>query len=80
MSDTIGSLIDKLTIINLKLWHVQDAVHKAAAGRTALSAEDTARLADLNVQRNNLMDEIDQMLDAACRKGQAPLARRIKIL
>jgi hypothetical protein len=61
MAETLGSLIDKLTIKNLRLWHLEDA-------RRDMSLPDSQRLdaADkvsvVNQQRNDLIDEIDQFL------------------
>ncbi len=61
MAETLGSLIDKLTIKNLRLWHLEDI-------RRDMSLPDSQRLdaADkvsvVNQQRNDLIDEIDQFL------------------
>lgn len=61
-------MVDRLTITNLKIWHLQDWVH-AAAGQTSLAFESDNTLAevrdklqqlgDLNKERNRLMDAID---------------------
>lgn len=73
--DTIGSLIDKLNIANLKMWWKQEDLYKIRR----MSLEDFKAeffnekgieglynilnsAADLNVQRNNLIDEIDKTI------------------
>lgn len=73
MSDTIGSLIDKLCTVDLKMWNNQEILFKVRH----LSFEDfksqylnddvtkkqlwesLKKTCDLNVQRNNIIDEID---------------------
>jgi hypothetical protein len=79
MSDTLGSLVDKLSITNIKLWFVQDAVHAAAHSKEGLDPETVAKLHNLNLQRNKLMTEIDQTLDRAARDGEAEVDTRIKL-
>jgi Zn-dependent M32 family carboxypeptidase len=49
MSETLGSLCDKLTIVKLKQWH----------------SEDAARLSSLAGQENQLKNEIDAFVAAA---------------
>lgn len=61
MAETLGSLVDKLSICNIKLFHVQDIVHKAARTNEGIDAETVAKLHALNSQRNKLMVEIDEM-------------------
>jgi hypothetical protein len=66
MAETLGSLIDKLTIANLKIWHAEDA-------RNDRSLTDAARLAAAdkvtvcNRQRNELVQEIDEFFSSALR-------------
>lgn len=60
--ETIGSLVDKLSIANIRLWHLEDK-------RRDLSLSDKDRLeaADMvsivNKERNSLIDEIDVLLN-----------------
>jgi len=76
--ETLGSLVDKLTIANCRLWHLEDQ-------RRDRSRSDAERLraADLvsavNAERNALIDEIDQLADQAIRAGQAPMAPKNKL-
>jgi len=76
MSDTIGSLIDKLITADLKMWNNQEIYyairhmdfHQFKA--EYLSSEEKQRaifecfkkVADLNVQRNQMIDEIDEKI------------------
>lgn len=73
MADTIGQLVDKLSIVNNKMWYSQDIAYAIRR----MSTEDFVkhwgqdleglhklikRCTDLNVQRARIMDEIDQRL------------------
>lgn len=79
MSETLGGLVDKLTITNLKLWFVQEKVHHAAQVGDGLESETVAKLHTLNLQRNSLMSEIDIILAKAVESGTAEVDPRIKI-
>ena len=74
MADTIGSLIDKLFTADMKMWNNQEVLYEIR--RMSLDEfrkkyfttddgcedlfECLKRCCDLNVQRNQLIDEIDQ--------------------
>ena len=74
MADTLGSLIDKLTTVDLKMWNNQELLYeirrmtfdeyKAKYFETEDGAqklwESLKRACDLNVQRNQLIDEVDE--------------------
>lgn len=74
MADTLGSLIDKLTTIDLKMWNNQELLYEIRKmtfeeyKKTYFETEDGAkklweclkRACDLNVQRNQLIDEVDE--------------------
>lgn len=73
MADTLGSIVDKLTTINLKMWNNQELLYEIRRmtfdeyKEKYFSSEDGAMLlweslkkaCDLNVQRNQLIDEVD---------------------
>lgn len=76
MSDTFGSLIDKLTTVDLKMWNTQEMLYeirkmtfeefkekffKSEEG-CLLLWEKFKKSCDLNYQRNILIDEIDEKL------------------
>lgn len=74
MADTIGSLIDKLFTADMKMWNNQEVLYEIRRMSldefrekyftTDNGCEDLfeclKRCCDLNVQRNQLIDEIDQ--------------------
>jgi len=76
MSDTFGSLIDKLFTVDMKMWNNQDVLYEIRnmsfeeykqkyfvneQGAQVLWAI-LKKCCDLNVQRNDLIDEIDEKL------------------
>lgn len=62
--DTFGNVIDKLTIVNLKIWKYEDIKREATDDK--IIADATRKTNILNQQRNDLIQEIDEMLiDAA---------------
>lgn len=86
--DTLGSLVDKLCTVDLKMWNNQELLYeirrmnyeqflaKYGKGEEGLRAlwETLKRCCDLNVQRNALIDEIDERvidLVAQARDGSA---------
>jgi len=74
MSDTIGGLIDKLFTIDMKMWTNQELIYEIRRmtfeeyKTKYFSDEDGAeklwnflkKACDLNIQRNQLIDEIDE--------------------
>lgn len=76
MSDTLGSLVDKLCTVDLKMWNNQEILYEIRRlsfeefQEKYLSTEDMQKTfyetikkcCDLNYQRNSLIDEIDQLL------------------
>lgn len=59
MADTIGSLVDKLTIVNLKIWMFEDIKRDSKDDHEI--AEATRKTNILNKQRNDLIQEIDEL-------------------
>lgn len=73
--DTVGTLVGKLTTVGLKLWNAQDKIYRIRKmSFDEFDKEMNNRMArleiyefikagcDLNVQRNQLMDEIDSKI------------------
>lgn len=79
MNHTLGDLVDRLSICNIKLWFTQDEVFKAAKNGTSLPAENARRMISLNAERNKLITAIDEALDNAAREGRAEITDRPKI-
>jgi hypothetical protein len=64
MAETLGSLVDKLSIKNLRIWHLDEVLENdPVLKREELEAK--RGLADR--QRQDLIKEIDSFLDAALR-------------
>ena len=76
MSDTVGSLVDKLFTIDSKMWDNQELLYKIRKmsfekfkKRFFTSESDVKKLwqwlkkaCDLNLQRSQLIDEIDEKI------------------
>lgn len=74
MADTLGSLVDKLTTVDLKMWNNQELLYEIRKmtfeefKEKFFTTEDGAeklwswlkKACDLNLQRNQLIDEIDE--------------------
>ncbi|MFO8055875.1 MAG: DUF4254 domain-containing protein [bacterium] len=78
MAETLGSLIDKLTIANIRLWHLEDVRRdRNLPDEDRLAAADA--ISEVNKQRNDLIDEIDEFLYKAAH-GQVKLkAPKVKM-
>ena len=66
MAETLGSLVDKLSIKNLRIWHLDEALEQ---GNGSKKEELKAKRDLANKQRENLVGEINDFLIAAL-KGQ----------
>ncbi len=60
--DTIGNLIDKLTIVNIRIWMAEDIKRDSEADDTKI-AKATRLVNICNQQRNDLIQEIDESLN-----------------
>lgn len=86
--DTLGRLIDDLITVDMKLWHAQDDVHRCALEDPATFAQRPTdqvhailkRTAELNLQRNRLMTEIDQIHDRDIQRGKGDVDPRPKVM
>lgn len=86
--DTFGNLVDKLITVSLKMWHNQEdlyAIRKMTPEqfeeKYGKDLKNLHRIIDrcctLNVQRANLMDEVDKFFAEAIeqQKGKKELVR-----
>lgn len=65
---SIGELIDKLSIVNVKMWHVDSALTEAREKMDKEKAGELAWLArDLNRERTDLREEINILLEGHSR-------------
>ena len=76
MADTLGSLVDKLTTVDLKMWNNQELLYEIRRmtfeeykAKYFNNEEGAQRLwdslkkaCDLNIQRNQLIDELDEKI------------------
>ena len=83
MAETIGTLVDKLTTVDLKMWNNQEILYEIRRmsfieyKRKYFSDEEGAELlwttlkkaTDLNVQRNVLIDELDEKIIEIIKAG-----------
>ena len=66
MAETLGSLIDKLSIKNLRYWHLDEVMQaKDVSGSQVKELKPKMELVDC--QRKELLDEIDAFLSAALK-------------
>lgn len=60
--ETIGNLIDKLTVTNIRIWMAEDIKRKVNATDSEI-AKATKVTNISNQQRNDLIQEIDEMIN-----------------
>ena len=86
MAETIGALVDRLSVVNLKMWWKQEGLYAVrkmdfSQFKEKYGTEEGLReiydifkdATDLNCQRNDLIDELDRRLDGAIKAGAAPI-------
>lgn len=67
--DTIGNLIDKLTVVNIRIWMAEDAKRDKSASDKQIA--DATKLTNIaNQQRNDLIQEIDEKLNYMVSSGE----------
>ena len=72
MADTIGDMIDKLTIANIRLWHIEDDRRDYCSGEDR--DENKAReyldmVSNVNRDRNSLIDQINAAMGVLIDKA-----------
>ena len=60
MAETVGSLVDKLSIVELKIYHMREQVDRADA-ESAHRARCAEKLLVLQAQRNDLAAEVTEL-------------------
>ena len=67
--DTIGNLIDKLTVVNIRIWMAEDI--KRNKGASDKEIADATKLTNIaNQQRNDLIQEIDEKINHMIGSGE----------
>lgn len=77
--ETIGSLIDKLSINELKIYHMTEQRDRIDTGES-FRADCDNRLSVLLIQRENLVDELQLLMDDVLSgKRKLTLYRQMKM-
>ena len=67
--ETIGNLIDKLSIVNIRIWFAEDTKRDKSASDKQVA--DACRVTNIaNSQRNDLIQEIDEALNRLVTTGE----------
>lgn len=67
--DTIGNLIDALSIVNIRIWMAEDIKrNKSASDKEVANATKLTNVA--NQQRNDLIQEIDEKINHMIETGE----------
>ncbi len=75
MAETIGSLVDKICIAELKIYHMQEQVDRPEAA-PAHREQSRDRVGILTRQRNDLAAELNELYDAWSRGRWTPKVYR----
>ena len=59
MAESIGELIDKLTIANVKIWHIEEARRGLSDGSEEIAVDLHRKLSFQNEHRNELIAQIN---------------------
>ena len=76
--ETFGSLIDKLSIVNIKLYHQEDVAQEEGADDKQV-ANAKRKISVLNRQRNALIEEIDVLFEEII-EGKKPVPKAFRQL
>ncbi|MBU1706859.1 DUF4254 domain-containing protein [bacterium] len=73
MAETLGSLVDKLAICDLKIWHCHEKLFSEEASESSApqQRELATKSLSLQTQRERLIDEINQWVATAVSQPQA---------
>jgi uncharacterized hydantoinase/oxoprolinase family protein len=67
--DTIGSLIDKLTVVNIRIWMAEDIIrNEDTTDEEIIKANKVSNIS--NSLRNDLIQEIDEKLNHMTETGE----------
>ena len=67
--ETIGNLIDKLSVVNIRIWTAEDIKRDKSVGDEKIA--DACRVTNVaNTQRNDLIQEIDEKLNHMITTGE----------
>jgi hypothetical protein len=67
--ETIGNLMDKLSVVNIRIWMAEDIKRNKSASDKEIA--DATRLTNIaNQQRNDLIQEIDEKINHMTKTGE----------
>lgn len=67
--ETIGNLIDKLTVINIRIWMAEDIKRNTTS--TDIDIAKACKITNIaNTQRNDLIQEIDEKINHMIKTGE----------
>lgn len=67
--DTIGNMIDRLSVVNIRIWMAEDK--KRDKNATDKQIADATRLTNIaNQQRNDLIQQIDERINELIINGK----------
>jgi hypothetical protein len=67
--ETLGNLIDKLTVVNIRIWMAEDIKRSKEASDTEIA--NATKLTNIaNQQRNDLIQEIDEKINHMVKTGE----------
>jgi cell division protein FtsB len=76
--ETLGNLVDKLTVVNLKIWHLEEIAHDQNASDSEV-ATAKRKIDVLNLQRHALIEEFDTLLqEVLSGKKKVPVFYEVK--
>ena len=79
MAETVGWLADKLSIVELKIYHMREQAERADAP-PAFRAQCGERVAVLQIQRDDLAAELTELLgDIAAGRREPGVYRQFKM-
>jgi len=68
---TIGDLIDKLCVVHLKIWHIEDNIEKIKDSKEEKDLETIEKLLNqvvtLNKLRIDIVESINEFWDEKCK-------------
>lgn len=67
--ETIGNLVDKLTVVNIRIWMAEDIKRNGDASDADI-AKATKITNIANQQRNDLIQEIDEKINYMISSGE----------
>ena len=75
MAETVGTLIDKISIVELRAWHLREIIDNPEVSSDRRQ-ESQQKLVVLMEQRQDLCDELSTLWQAICDGATAPKVYR----